>query len=234
MRAIRRLYLGGVAIFSGPGQWEMAGRLISGMRDMVTAHANEFLRIRAAAVVLDGGAVIFPSPPESHIPALAGLLAQAGAPLLGDEIVNIDPVLRNIHGSDLPLLLDVADLALFPALGREPARRRRKYETNQMWIPRAPVLVEELGGERAGPAPISRIVFPRFEPGETTEFRPMGRSEALYGFVISLLNRHIWADRALILARELLERTPAEQLVIGSLPRAVEMLVGAQAQTVSG
>jgi hypothetical protein len=42
----------------------------------------------------------------------------------------------------------------------------------------------------------------------------------------AMLNAHVWGDRALILARRLVEATPVQRLVIGSIPEAADLLMG--------
>jgi hypothetical protein len=149
---ISRLYSNGLKIFEGRVQDEMAGRLISGVRDLATQHSNEYVRIRASGIVVDGAAVLFPSPPQAHLPAFAGLLVQRGAGYLGDEVVNVDPVLRRAHGLSLPLLIDGFDLPLFPHIERERTRRKMKGtpEEVQAKTPRRPVPVGSIQASRLG------------------------------------------------------------------------------------
>jgi hypothetical protein len=227
LRPTANLYLGRLRIFCGPRWEDMAGRLIAGIRDMVTARANEFFRLRAAGVEVDGGALILPSAPNPHLPTLAGLLTQGGSGYIGDEVVYLDPILHRVQGTGLPLLVDVTDVDHFPKLGAR-ARRWREAEPDSderdARTPRRPVTVEELGGRPASPTPLGWIVFPSFRPGETTRFEPVGSAQALFGLMEAMLNAHVWADRALILLRELIETVPTVRLVIGSLPEAAELL----------
>jgi hypothetical protein len=217
----------------------MLARLISSARDVATSHSNQFVRIRAGAVEVDGAALVLPSDPEPRLPALVGSLVGRGAGLLGDELVNAEPILRRIHGVALPLLLDTQDLGLFPAITDRPAPGRRRgpardREAHRAVTPRWPVSVEELGGRHAEPAPIGRIVFPAFEPGASTEFRPIGRADALFRFTRSCLNLNVWGERALILMRELLGSAPTAELVVGSVPEAAELLLRSTAPVARG
>lgn len=209
-------------IFEGRVQDEMAGRLISGVRDLATQHSNEFVRIRAAGIVVEGAAVLFPSPPQAHLPALAGLLVRRGAAYLGDEVVNVDPVLGRAHGLPLPLLIDGFDLPLFPQIRRERTRRKMRGtpEEIQAKTPRRPVPVEELGGVAAAPAPIRALVFPFFEDGAATRLEPFSGAAALFRFTEATLNLHVWTDRAFLLQRDLMGSVPVARLVTGSLEDA--------------
>jgi hypothetical protein len=222
------LYRGTLSIFRGRDRREMLARLISSARDIATSHSNEFVRIRAGAVSMDGAAVLLPSTPEPHLPALVGLLVESGAAYLGDELVNLDPVLREIHSVSLPLLIDTEDLSLFSGIAGERSGRRRVSRRDEAFsrglTPRWPVSLEEVGGRDSDPTPIGGIVFPEFRPGAATEITPAGGAEALFRFTQSCLNLNVWRERALILMRELLDTTPTSRLVVGSIPEAAALL----------
>lgn len=226
VHGISRLYSDGMKIFEGRVQDEMAGRLISGVRDLATQHSNEYVRVRAVGVVVNGGAIVMPSPPERHLPALAGMLVERGAGYLGDEVVKLDPVLRRAHGLEMPLLIDGFDLPLFPAVQREPTRRKPRGtpEEIQAKTPRRPVSVEVLGGVYAEPAPVRALVFPFFEEGAETRLEPFGGSTALFRFTEATLNLHVWTDRAFVFQRDLLESVPVSRLVVGSLEDAADLV----------
>jgi hypothetical protein len=230
VRQTANLFAGGIRIYCGPRWEDMAGRMIVGMRDMHSAYANEFARLRAVGAVVDGKAMLLPSLPNPHLPALAALLARGGAGYLGDEIVKLDPIMREVHGIPFPILVDVSDLGLLPELH---ARGRRATpidgdQTGNMHArtPRRPVPVEQVGGYRATPAVLGRIVFPVFRPGEETRLEAIASSEAVFHFLEALLNAHIWGERAMLLARDLVETVPVERIVIGALPDAAELLLG--------
>lgn len=220
-----RLFISGLKIYEGFSQDEMAGRLISGARDIATRTSNEFVRIRAGAVVVDGRAILLPSVPAAPLPALVGLLVGSGAGYLGDEVVNLDPVMHQVRPASLPLLLAEGDLSLFPELGLAPSRRRHRDGAGGARVTRRPVRLEDLGGHRAEPTVPDRIVFPTFEPGSTTSLRPIKDAEALFRFTQACLNLHVWAERALLLFRELLRSARVDELVVGALPEAAQLLV---------
>ena len=235
-RPTANLFMGSLRIFCGPRWEDMAGRLIGGVRDLVTTRADETVRFRAAAVAIEGRALFLPSEPNPHLPALAAALARAGAGYLGDELVKLDPILRRISGTQLPILLDVSDLDLFPQV-KARARRLKVEEQGEVGIdsrtPRRAVPVEVLGGHHAAPAELGWIVLPVFRPGEETRFEPVPAAEAVFRLMEAALNAHVWGDRALIMARRLVETTPVQRLVIGSIPAAADLLMGLEEGAVS-
>ncbi len=229
VRGKSRLYIGALKIFEGVDRDEMAGRIISGVRDLATQHSNEYIRVRAGGVAIGKRALLLPSVPEPHLPALVGAMVRRGAGYLGDELVSLDPVLRRAHGSVLPLLIDTTDIGLFPELGRAPGRRRLTLLADPDRLgartPRRPVRIEEFRGAAAEPTLPGWIVFPTFAPGRPTELQEIGRAEALFRFTQALLNLHIWTDRAFLVMQDLLGSVPVATLVVGSIPEAAELLV---------
>jgi hypothetical protein len=228
VRGKSRLYIGALKIFEGTERDEMAGRIVSGVRDLATQYSNEFVRVRAGGIVIGERAVLLPSMPEPHLPALIATMVRNGAGYLGDELVGIDPVLRRVHGSPLPILVDTVDMELFPELGRTPGRRRlamlRDPDRLGAKTPRRPVRLEELSGRAASPVTPEWIVFPTFQAGRPTELQEIGKAEALFAFTQAVLNLHIWADRAFVVMQDLLGRVPTARLVVGSIPEAADLL----------
>jgi hypothetical protein len=229
MRSTANLFVGGLRIYCGPRWEDMAGRLIGGVRDMLTTHANEFVRVRAVGAVVDGKAVILPSAPDPHLPTLAALLARSGAGYLGDEMVKLDPILLQVHGIPLPILVDVADLGHLPETGGRARRSARiagdETEDPDARTPRRAVPLAVLGADASPPADLARIVFPSFRPGEETRFEGIAASEAVFRILEAVLNAHIWGERAMLFARDLVETVPVERLVIGSVAEAADLLM---------
>ena len=224
-----RLYFQAILIFSGTVMEEMAGRLISGVRDWTNNQSNEFLRVRAGGVVLDGRSLLLPSGPEPRLASLVAALVQAGAGYVGDEIVNLDPVMRRAHGTGLPLLLDALDSRSFPELATSPSKPARGANPpRRLW----PVRLEDLNGSAADPVEPGWIVFPTFDPGARTEYRPLGKAEAVFRFAQAGLNTHIWEDRALVLMSELLEGAYTGELIVGDVREGARWLLESLPQAV--
>jgi hypothetical protein len=227
VRGHYRLYKGTMLVYGGRSMDEMAGRVISIARDLAAQDLQQFVQVRAGGIALGGDAVVLPSMPQPHLPALVGLAVRSGASYIGDEIVLVDPVLGRASGISLPLLLDSSDFGLFPELDREPVRSRRAADASaaEAMTPRRPVTLPELKGRRADPVDIRWIVFPEFELGGPTELMSIERSEALFRLSRSLLNLHVWGDRVLYLWKELREKATPMRLRVGSMEAAAEMLL---------
>jgi hypothetical protein len=227
VRGKRSLYYETLTIYEGRDDHEMVARLVSFFRDRATQLASPFIRIRAASVAFENGAVLLPSLPEPHLPAIAGQLVRSGAGLLGDELVQLDPVLGNVHGTGLPMLIDTEDLVLFPELQRRPRRRRQPLalpDELRGATPRSPANSSELGGYSAESTALGWVVFPAFELGAVTRLEPVGSAEAVFRGSQALLNLHIWEERALAFLGRVVETIPVSRLIVGSLPEAASLL----------
>jgi hypothetical protein len=238
IHGINTLYRGTMSIYRGRDRREMLGKIVSSARDSATAHSNQFVRIRAAAIEIGGKAIVLPSLPEPHLPILSALLVRSGAGYLGDEVVSLDPILRNIHGIHLPLLVDMSDLPLLPEIEETPPRGRRSSvpmgEHLRAITPRWPVSVDELQGRLSDPTEIGWIVFPEFQPGGKTEIVAASGSEMVFRFTQAILNLNVWGERAVFLLRELIESLPVARLVVGSVPEAADLLIGSARSLVGG
>ena len=225
LRGRVRLYMNALLVYSGTMDDEAAGRFVSLLRDIDTSNSNEFIRIRGSAVTsVDGEAVVFPSEPHPQLAALAATLVRSGAGYLGDEVVNLDPVLQRAHPLGLPLLLDAEDLDRFPELGRRLSKGRATRGGGANSI-RRPVLPSELGGDAAQPTPVRRLLFPEFRPEEPTAILPASASESMLALSRATLNLHVWGERALLLFQRLLREVDVARLVIGDLDAARDLVL---------
>jgi hypothetical protein len=224
MQGVGTLYMNYIQIFRGRGVEELAAAIIASMREGSQSIHNEFVRLRAGGVSIEGETVLLPSHPDPHLAALTAMLARNGGSVYGDEMVTIDPVERRAYPLDFPALVDTDDLVLIPGVSRVVARRGRRARYLDALTPRVAVPWDELGTRLAAPARPGWIVFPESSPGAETELRPIGGAEALFRFSQSALNMHVWGERLLVLMRELLETSAVSHLVVGSVPEAADVL----------
>lgn len=207
----------------------MAARVVGFARDRATQLTNQYVGVRAGAVTIGDGAILLPTPPEPHMSALVGHMLRPGVGYLGDEQVNLDPILHQVHGLSLPLMIDTEDAPQFadvlePARSR-PARRRELAPEVRGATIRQALLPTARSAVWAEPTPLAWIVVPQFSPGSETRLEPFGGAQAIFAFTQAVLNLHIWEDRALILIRKLLDSLPVSRLTVGSLPEAAELVV---------
>jgi hypothetical protein len=160
---------------------------------------------------------------RTELPALVATLVKEGATFLGDEIAPIDPVLRRIHPSPLPILLDPPDAWRFPGIAPAAPPRRSRRATPGRYA----VSVEALGGRIAEPVPVRWIAFPSFESGAETRLEPAGGAEAVFGLSQACANLDVWEGRGLALFRELAEDAAVSRLVIGTLEEAADLVAEA-------
>jgi hypothetical protein len=225
VRGKQWLYSSSILLYHGFSLDEMAGRLIRVVRDRLTAHAHQYVQLSGAGVELDGGALVLASPPNEHLGLLAALLVRGGGRYLGDEVLQVDPILHRVHPLPLPLLVDSDDITLVPKLGRGPVQKMRFTDPEGALSNRRPVTPQELGGDQSDPAPVRWIVFPTFEPGARSQLLPMPRAEALFRLAgDAVLNLDVWRERATFLARDLLAEASVARLVVGSPEDAVHLL----------
>lgn len=228
---VSSLYLGSLRVFRGRGQQELAGRMISGMRDLIVAPQNEFVRIRGIGVVLDGAGIVVAAPqPEPRLPALAGLLVKRGFGYLGDELVKVEPVLNTAYPTPLPILVDELDVDAFPEASLDPPRPRSSRVEGM--TPRRPLAVSTLGGRIAEPAPVRWVVVPEFGAAET-KLEPASGAALLFALANATLNMHVRRERSLLFVRRLLEEASVSRLTISSSAAAADVLAEA-APTVLG
>lgn len=226
VHGISTLWLQSLRIYRDRGGESMAGRLFSKMRDLATEPQNEYVLLRAAAVSVDGRAIVMPSLPSHHLPAFtARLLQETKGLFLGDEVIKLDPILRRISPVGFPLLIDERQVHLFPEGGFSPVRKRRKEPRYlEGATPRRPLALSAIGASGSDSAPIGWIIFPEFAPGEATRLEPWGGSPSVFRFMQATLNLHVWGDRVPLLAQELLAAQPVSRLVAGSIDEATALV----------
>lgn len=223
-RGLHSLYAQGMRIYHGPDPEAMAGSLLHMMRALSLDYLDEFVRIRGGAIALEGGGVLLPTAEmRPELRALVATLVRKGTAFLGDEIALIDPVLRRIHPSPFPILLDPPEVSRFPGIvpGTPPHRSRRATPG------RYAVSAEALGGRIAEPVPVRWIAFPSFEPGAESRLEPASAAGAVFGLSQACANLDVWEGRGLALFRELAEGSAVSRLVVGSPEGAADIIVEA-------
>ena len=221
-RGLHSVYAQGMRIYHGLDREAMVGSLLHMMRSLTLDYLDEFVRIRGGSVAVNGGGLLLATAEDRpETAALVAMLLRRGAAYLGDEVSLIDPVLRRLHPSPLPVLVDVAAASLVPGIGPGGAASR----SGRAAPGRYAVSPEALGSRSADPTPLRWVVFPSFEPGSPTILEPAGGAGAVFGLSRACVNLDVWEERGLILFRELAEGAAISRLVIGSLEEAADLLI---------
>lgn len=140
-------------------------------------NAHDFLFYIHAGVVRSGnGCILLPAAAGSGKSSLTGALTQKGLGYYSDEVALIDRVTYRVP--PVPLAICVKSTGwnvlerYFPVLPTLPVHRRDDGKIVRYIPPPATALAQP-------PLPVRHIVFPRHSQDETTELKPISRSEAL-------------------------------------------------------
>jgi hypothetical protein len=223
-KGLHSVYAQGMRIYHGPDREAMVGSLLHMMRSLTLDYLDEFVRIRGGSVSVGRDGLLLPTPEDRpEVASLVAMLLTRGAAYLGDEVSLVDPVLRRLHPSPLPVLVDVAGASRVPGIGPPgvPPRSRRATPGRYAASP------EVLGSRRAEPTPVRRLAFPSFEPGARTRLEPAGGAGAVFGLSQACANLDVWEERGVVLFRGLAEDAAISRLVIGSLEEAADLLIDA-------
>jgi hypothetical protein len=223
-RGLHSVYAQGMRIYHGPDPEAMIGSLLHMVRSLTLDYLDEFVRIRGGSVSVGRDGLLLPTPEDRpEVASLVAMLLTRGAAYLGDEVSLVDPVLRRLHPSPLPVLVDVAGASRVPGIGPPgvPPRSGRATPGRYAASP------EVLGSRRAEPTPVRRLAFPSFEPGARTRLEPAGGAGAVFGLSQACANLDVWEERGVVLFRGLAEDAAISRLVIGSLEEAADLLIDA-------
>jgi hypothetical protein len=221
-RGLHSVYAQGMRIYHGPDPEGMVGSLLHMMRSLALDYLDEFVRIRGGSVVVDRGGLLLPTPEDRpEVASLVAMLLTRGAAYLGDDVSLVDPVLRRLHPSPLPVLVDVVSASRVPGIGPPDAPPRSRRATPGRYA----VSPGALGSRMGDPTPLKWIAFPSFEPGAPTRLEPAGGAGAVFGLSQACANLDVWEERGRVLFRGLAEDAAISRLVIGSLDEAAGLLI---------
>lgn len=177
--------------------------------------------LHAAAVVAAGGAVAFVSGNRGGKTTLATALMAAGAPLLTDDVLALEPPAQPSGGflahpgyPQVRLWPEDAGRLLGPGGGAFRGLPRAHPAHEKL---RAPVAPEGLGRFETSPRPLTRIYLPERREGGPVEIRPLPPREALmalvrHSFLPRLVEAMGWGERRLELLARLAETVPVARL----------------------
>ena len=141
---------------------------------LVSTETDRYLQLHAAAVVIDGGAVLLPAAMNSGKSTLATALVADGAGYLTDETVALDPETGLVQPYPKSISLDPGSWTLFADL--EPrANRARPGLAHGKWYVDPDTI---RAGAAAGPTRPAAIVFPTYDSSRPTRRVPMAPVDA--------------------------------------------------------
>ena len=144
-------------------EWRMVGIAARAERRMIHWHA--------AALTRGGQTILLPGRAGAGKSTLAVALARCGFALLGEDVVFMDPLSREIHPFRRALSLDKASRARLRTIGFEPDAARRVGSL-------LPVDAVANWSERPSP-PLSHVLFVEWDAGGgPVEVAPMTHAEA--------------------------------------------------------
>jgi hypothetical protein len=143
-------------------QWELNRLVLEGA--VTTLHA--------AAVAIDGGAVVLPGASMSGKTTLAGFMAATGDEYAADEVVAVGADGRMVP---FPRPLGLRSDTPLARFFHHPDTFDRRFDAYEMLVP-----VSAMGAKVVRePIPVAAVVFPRYEPGASSTLSPMPRALAL-------------------------------------------------------
>ncbi len=131
------------------------------------------IRLHAAAVGLDGAAVVLPGPMGAGKSTLAAGLVRRGLGYLTDEVVAVDPATGTVRPYAKPVSLGVPPAALGPVDWNPPPGAARFLGSTGV------VPARILGTPAPTPLPVGLIVMPRYVDGMPTTIERQSAPAAL-------------------------------------------------------
>ncbi len=165
---------------------------------------RDFFLLHAGAVVIDGGAVLMPAPPDAGKTSLTLALLRGGAAYLSDEFGAIDPVSGRAYPVARPMALDERALTWFPGVEDRlvdkgvPVRVSKRY-----------LRPEDIGATTGAPAPVRALVVPEPDFRGPVRLEPLTVAEALESITPMGLNLAVYAERGVALLSRLLSDAPS-------------------------
>jgi hypothetical protein len=159
-----------------------------------TVAVRDYLLLHAGAVVIGGGAVLLPAPPDAGKTSLTLALLQGGSGYLSDEFGAIDPVSARAYPVARPLALDQEALRWFPGLEERLVDKAIPVRMSKRFL-----RPEDVGGTIVGPAPIRAVVVPDPDFDGEARLETITRAAALEELAALAFNLSVYADRGVVL-----------------------------------
>jgi hypothetical protein len=175
-----------------------------------TVAVRDYLLLHAGAVVIGGGAVLLPAPPDAGKSSLTLALLQSGSTYLSDEFGAIDPVSARAYPVARPLALDQDSLRWFPSLENHFVDKTIPVRVSKRFL-----RPEDVGAAIGNPAPIRAVVIPEPDFEGEARLEPITRAAALERLAALAFNLSVYEDRGVVLLARALAEAEAFRVVGG-------------------
>jgi HprK-related kinase A len=194
-----------------------------GINLVIALRSHSFLMLHSAVVEKDGNAVVLPAAPGFGKTTLCAALCHSGWRLLSDEFGLLRPGTTEFIPVPRPMALKnesidvIREFAPGAIIGPE-IPNTRKGRVAHVKPPTASV-------ERSRElAPLSHIVFPRWQYGSSTTFSKIPKAEAFMLLATNAFNYEVLGESGFLSVARLIEQAPCYQLEYSDLMNAVPAL----------
>jgi HprK-related kinase A len=162
-----------------------------GMNWCVSIHANEYLKLHAAVIAKDAGAIVMPGVPGAGKSTLCAALALSGWRVLSDEHALIPPGSTDVVPLCRPISLKNNSIDVIRQFDGSAIFGPVSEDTHKGLVAHLKADMHALSHETT-PVPVRVLVFPQYSTSEPQALRPRSRSRsfilaAYHSFNYSLL-----------------------------------------------
>jgi len=166
------LYIDDLPVLESATRASVLDRVVWEVNQGVIRTRPQVLLLHAAAVELDGRAIVISAPSGSGKSTLAAALVRAGLRYLTDEAVAFNPESGSVEPYPKPIALRQDVWSLFPELGPMPSTASGFVSTVRYVVP------AELGGTLGDPSTPEMVILPCRVPARSARMYPLSRAEA--------------------------------------------------------
>ncbi|TCO76312.1 HprK-related kinase A [Chromatocurvus halotolerans] len=194
-----------------------------GMNWCVSVHCNEYLKLHAAVVASDAGAIIMPGVPGAGKSTLCAALGLSGWRILSDEHALIPPGSRQVVPLCRPVSLKNESIDVIRSFSRDAVFGPPSLDTHKG-------TVQHMKGDlhpeshATDPVPVRALVFPRFSRDEPQRLRARPRTVSFVLAAYHSFNYSLLGEDGFHAMRHLVEAAPCFDLVYHDLEWAMGAL----------
>jgi HprK-related kinase A len=202
---------------------EVLPHLEWGISWRIVARRSDFLQVHAASMARDGqGVVLAGASGAGKSTLVAGLLAR-GWNYLCDEFALIKPTTLELHPYPKAVCIKAGAFDVVRRLGLRFSRDR--YYAKAIKGRVGYISPHDLGPRTvAGPCPVRYVIFPQYGGDCEPRVRPVPRARAAFALLSQVLNRDVFAQRAVALLGRVVRDAQCFALESGALEGTCEMI----------